>query len=196
MSNHENRTGLEIAVIGMAGRFPGAQNIEQFWDNLKIGVESVSFFSDEELIQFDVEPDLLSDPCYVKGGRVFLENVDSEYFDASFFGYSAAEAELMDPQVRIFHECAWESLENASYDPHSYDGLIGLYAGASPNFFWQAYTMLSGKIETLGGFLAGLLNERDYLCTHVSYNLDLKGPSVVVKTACSTSLVAVHMACQ
>ncbi|MCP5102056.1 MAG: polyketide synthase, partial [bacterium] len=194
MSREHNETGLEIAVIGMAGRFPGAGDIGLFWENLKHGVESLCFFADKEFEEEGIDAGLLEDPGYVKSGGGILE--DKEYFDAPFFGYSAMEAELMDPQVRVFHECAWHALENAAYDPFSYSGLIGLYAGASFNFYWEALTWLYGKMEILGDFASSLLIDRDYLCTRVSYNLDLKGPGVIVKTACSTSLTAVHMACQ
>jgi acyl transferase domain-containing protein/thioesterase domain-containing protein/acyl carrier protein len=194
MSNNHCKTGLEIAVVGMAGRFPGACNIDQFWFNLKNGVESVTFYSNEELLDAGIATGLLEDPNYVKSGGGLL--ADKEYFDAHFFGYSPVEAELMDPQVRIFHECVWHALEDAGYDPFSYDELIGLYAGASFNIFWESLVMFSGRIDTLGGFATMLLLDRDSLCTRISYHLNLKGPSVVVKTACSTSLVAVHMACQ
>ena len=194
MSQNDQGNGLEIAVIGMAGRFPGAKNIDQFWDNLKNGVESITFYSKDELQSAGVSTGLLNNPNYIMCGGGTLENI--EYFDAAFFGYSPVEAELTDPQVRIFHECAWHALENAGYDPYSSDTLIGLYAGASFNLTWEAAAMMSGKSSILGNFTTQLLLDRDYLCTRVSYNLNLKGPSVVVKTACSTSLVAVHMACQ
>jgi len=189
-----SETGLEVAVIGMTVRFPGAKNIEEFWKNIRNGVESIAFFAEEELLAEGIKPDQLHNPDYVKCGGGLLEN--KEYFDASFFGYSAVEAEMMDPQLRIFHECSWHALEHAGYDPFSYDGLIGLYAGASFNIFWEAAAFIAGRVDVLGAFATGLLIDRDYLCTRVSYTLNLKGPSVVVKTACSTSLVAVHMACQ
>ncbi|HLP61397.1 MAG TPA: beta-ketoacyl synthase N-terminal-like domain-containing protein, partial [Candidatus Deferrimicrobium sp.] len=123
-------TGLEIAVIGMTGRFPGSKNIHEFWDNIKNGVESIHFFTDDELKESGVSLSLLENPNYVKANGM-LE--DFEYFDTSFFGYTPKEAEIMDPQIRIFHECAWAALENAGIAPGTYDGLIGLYAGASPN---------------------------------------------------------------
>lgn len=194
MSTNQTQTGLEIAVIGMAGRFPGARDINQFWYNLKNGLESITFYSNEELLDAGVNPELLKNPAYVKGGRGILE--DKEYFDASFFGYSAVETELMDPQMRIFHECAWHALENAGYDPFSYDGIIGLYAGASFNLPWEMSSVFSERRNVLGNFATWLLIDRDFLCTRVSYNLNLKGPSVIVKTACSTSLTATHMGCQ
>ena len=122
-----NTTGDEIAVIGMSGRFPGAASISEFWDNLKNGKHSISFLTDEELKSID--PSLVRNPDFVrvKGGIL----VDSDCFDASFFQYTPLEALVMDPQLRIFHECAWGALEEAGYDPGAYHGLIGLYAGAS-----------------------------------------------------------------
>src|ERR1044071_3411453 len=117
-------TGLEIAIIGMAGRFPGARNVEEFWQNLRDGVESVTFFTDEELLSSGVDPGLLLNPNYVKASPV-LEGAD--LFDAEFFGYSPREAEMIDPQHRVFLECAWEALENAGYNPEAYKGLIGVY---------------------------------------------------------------------
>ncbi len=189
-----NTTGLEIAVIGMAGRFPGAKDIHEFWQNLKNGVESFTFFTEQELLDAGVEPDLLQDPNYVKSSGGVLEK--KEYFDAAFFGFKPTEAEIMDPQTRIFLQCTWHALEDAGYDPGSYNGLIGVYAGSSANFRWEALTYASGRVHTLGPFTSSLYSHRDYLCTHISYNLGLKGPSLYVKTACSTSLAAIHLACQ
>ncbi len=190
----ENITGLEIAVIGMSGRFPAAENIDEFWHNLKAGIESIGFYSDEELIAAGISPDLANDPNYVKTPGSLLDRI--EYFDAAFFGYKPVEAELMDPQTRVFLETTWHALEDAGYDPGSYDGLIGLYAGSSWNFSWEVRSFLSGRTAALGEFASGLLFTRDNLCTLVSYNHGLKGPAVFVKTACSTSLAAVHLACQ
>ena len=187
-------TGLEIAVIGLSGRFPGAGNIDEFWANLKNGLESVSFFSDEELVNVGVDPGLLDNPDYVKTGGGILE--ESEYFDAPFFDYTPNEAVLMHPQIRLFHECAWEALENAGYDPYSYKGKIGLYAGASSSFSWESLMMLSGKADELGRFVAATLSNKDTLCTRVAYKLNLKGPAYTVQSACSTSLVAIDLACR
>ena len=187
-----------IAIIGMSGRFPGAKDIEAFWHNLRDGVESISFFSDRELSQSDQT--LLSNPNYVRANAV-LPNI--EKFDASFFGYSTKDAEIMDPQQRIFLECAWEALESAGYNPETYQGLIGVYAGSGMN------TYLINNVHPNRGFSPDrtfllsasdlqvrLSNGKDYLPTRVSYKLNLKGPSVNIQTACSTALVAVHMACQ
>jgi iturin family lipopeptide synthetase A len=185
-------TGLEIAVIGMSGRFPGAQNIDEFWNNLKMARESVSFFSEEELRQNGVDPKLIADPSYVKTKGGILE--DADCFDAAFFGYIPAEAEVMDPQFRVFHETTWKTLEDAGYDPFSYEGVIGIYAGASFNFDWQALMTLSGKRDKLGIFESHHLINKDFLCTKVSYKLNLKGPALLVQSACSTSLAAIHLA--
>lgn len=185
-------TGLEIAVISMYGRFPGAKDIDQFWGNLKNGVESISFFSDEELIESGVNPELLKNPNYIKA-KGYLEDI--EYFDPAFFDYTPREAELMDPQLRIFHEASWSALEHAGYVPELYDGLIGLYAGTSANLQWLART-LSGINDETAQFDAISLNDRDFLCTRIAYKMNLKGPSFTVQTACSTSLVAIHLAIQ
>jgi iturin family lipopeptide synthetase A len=189
---HQEFHGNEIAVIGMSGRFPGARNIEEFWENLKNGVESLLFLTEEELESED--PRLKEHPDFVnsKGGVV----EDRECFDAGFFGYTPAEAQVMDPQIRLFHECSVNALEHAGYDAGVFTGLIGLYAGATSGFKWEAMTFLTGKREQVGTFAATHLADKDYLCTRVSHKLNLKGPSVAVQTACSTSLVAIHMAIQ
>ncbi|MCP4153085.1 MAG: SDR family oxidoreductase, partial [bacterium] len=193
MEKNDDLTGLEVAVIGMAGRFPGAANIDEFWENIKNGVESISFFSDRELEEAGVEAHELSNPDYVKANGL-LEGI--EFFDPGFFGYRPAEAEIMDPQMRVFHECAWNSLENAGYNPDNYDGLIGLYAGAGAGFDWQMRVYLSKKAVEIGYFAASQLVNKDFLSLLVSYRLNLKGPAVILYSTCSTSLTAVHMACQ
>ena len=193
MSHNESFTGLEIAVIGMAGRFPGAKNINEFWNNLKNGVEAISFCSPEELEKAGFSAEQVEEANFVKAGGLME---DTGYFDAEFFGYMHDEAEVMDPQLRLFHECTWSALEDAGYAPGSYDGLIGLFAGASHNFNWEAYTIVTGKKNKIGSFMSGYLTVKDFLCTLISYKLNLKGPGIIVNSACSTSLVAVHMACQ
>jgi acyl transferase domain-containing protein len=188
----EQTTGLEIAVIGMAGRFPRAANIEEFWDNLINGVECITFFSAEELEGTGLAPEVLRDPNYVKAKGV-LEDI--EYFDADFFGYSPREARFMDPQVRILHECCWEALENAGYNPDTYAGAIGLYSGSIYNMVWLQH-LLSSITNPSEQIWLGSLNLRDFLSTRVSYKLNLRGASITVQTACSTSLVSIHLACQ
>lgn len=184
----------EIAVIGMSGRFPGARDLKEFWRNLRDGVESVSFFADEELHASGVGPEILSRPNYVKAGAV-IEDV--ELFDASFFGFSPREAEMMDPQQRLFLEEAWSALEDAGYDSEQHGGRIAVFAGISSDsyFLSNLYTNLD-LLESAGLFQLMIGNENDHLSTRISYKLNLKGPSMTVQTACSTSLVAVHLACQ
>src|ERR1051325_8176834 len=182
-----------IAIIGMAGRFPGARNVEQFWLNLRDGVESISFFTDQELLAAGVDPALLAHPNYVKAGGV-LEDI--EYFDAGFFGFNPREAEITDPQQRLFLECAWEAMENAGYDTERYEGAIGVYAGVGMNSYLLNLYTNRELMSSVGTVQVAVGNDKDHLPTRVSYKLNLKGPSITVQTACSTSLVAVHLACQ
>lgn len=190
----ENKmTGLEIAVIGMAGRFPDSSNIHEFWNNLKNGLESVYFFSGPELEEAGINADLIDNPGYIKADS-FLQ--DKEYFDSSFFGYSPREAKVMDPQVRLFHETSWQALEDAGYDSSAYKGLVGVYAGSTTSFNWQFRSVLSGESSVLGAFAKALLHNSDLLTHRISHKLDLKGPSFTLFTACSTSLAAIHLACR
>lgn len=186
-----NETGLEIAVIGMACRFPGAKNIAEFWTNLKNGIESVSFLSEEELAE--VSPELRDNPNFVKTKGGVLE--DSEYFDAPFFNYTPLEAEHMQPQIRIFHECLWTALEDAGCNPDNSSRLIGVYASLPTADDWEMLSKASPDVER-SILAANFLNNRDFLSTIVSYKLNLTGPSFVMNTACSTSLVVIHLACQ
>ena len=199
--NNLERSGHQdgIAIIGMSGCFPGAKDIDEFWKNLKNGIESISFFSDQDLKASGMDASILNNANYVKAGAV-LEDID--LFDASFFGLNPREAETMDPQHRLFLEHAWKALEKAGYDADRYDGTIGVYAGeftntyllsnlySNPDLINNDFTnFMSDSVIRLG-------NEKDYLATLVSYKLNLKGPSISVQTACSTSLVAVHLGCQ
>ncbi|MFQ5930187.1 MAG: type I polyketide synthase, partial [Acidobacteriota bacterium] len=190
----EHLQGTEIAIIGVVGRFPGAKNLDRFWQNLQNGVESISFLSDQELVSSRIDPAVLNNPNYVKAAAV-IEDV--ELFDASFFGFTPREAEITDPQHRFFLECAWEALENAGYDPGRYEGSIGVYAGvANSSYLLNNLFPNRDLIASVGDFQIGIGNDGDYLTTRVSYKLNLKGPSINVQTTCSTSLVAVHVACQ
>ena len=186
-------TGLEIAIIGMACRVPGAKNIDEFWHNLRNGVESITFPTREELESEGVNPLLLANPNYVKA-RASLDGI--ELFDASFFGFTPKEAEMLDPQQRVFLECAWEALENAGYDAETYSGAIGVYAGAAKNMHLHSIVSSMNSLEPGEVYQFNLANDRDFMPTRVSYKLNLQGPSLNVQTACSTSLVAVHLACQ
>ena len=183
-----------VAIIGMAGRFPGANDIAEYWRNLQDGVESIMFFTDEELRDAGVEAARLSAPNYIKA-KGAVANGDA--FDASFFGFTPREAEIMDPQHRLFMECVWTALENAGYDPDSYEGSIGLYGGEGMNTYLLLNLMSNPDLlESVGLLQASVQNRGDHLTTHVAYELNLKGPSLTIQTACSTSLVAVHTACQ
>jgi acyl transferase domain-containing protein len=188
------RSGIEIAVIGMAGRFPGAKNLEQFWQNLCDGVESIKFFTDEELLAKGGDARLLDDPNYVKAEAVLD---DIEMFDASFFGFTPREASLIDPQHRLFLETAWEAVEDAGYAAGDRKNRMGVYAGESINSYLISNLYPNRELmESAGGFQVVINNDRDYLATHIAYKLNLTGPALSVQTGCSTSLVAVHLACQ
>ncbi|PSF37402.1 polyketide synthase [Aphanothece hegewaldii CCALA 016] len=185
--------GLEIAIIGMAGRFPGAKNLDEFWYNLQQGIESIHVFSDEELRKSGVDEALISHPQYIKAGG-FLDGID--LFDAAFFGFNPREAEIIDPQHRLFLECAWEALENAGYDSENTSGTVGVYAGTAMNgYLFNLYTNATIR-NSVNPYQLFLASDKDFLTTRVSYKLNLEGPSVDIQTACSTSLVAVHIACQ
>ena len=187
--------GTAIALVGMSGRFPGARNVSEYWQNLVKGVKSIRFFSDEELLKAGVSPDLLAQPNYVKAGAIIN---DIDMFDASFFKYAPHEAELMDPQHRLFLECAWEALEDAGYDPERYNDLIGVFAGSSISTYLLRHILSNNQMMSsdINSMQAALGNDKDSLASRVSYKLNLRGPSIAVQTYCSTSLVATHLACQ
>ncbi|WP_082542301.1 MULTISPECIES: hybrid non-ribosomal peptide synthetase/type I polyketide synthase [unclassified Rhizobacter] len=189
--------GIEIAIVGLAGRFPGAADVDAFWRNIRDGVESVTRFSDDELRARGVPQALLDDGSFVKAG-VRLDGIGD--FDAGFFGYTPREAEQLDPQQRLFLECAWQALEHAGYASGQLDVPVGVYAGDGPNLYLIQHLLPSlggeaiGQIAELLSLMSG--NSPGSLCTRVAYKLNLRGPAVTVQTACSTSLTAVHTACQ
>jgi amino acid adenylation domain-containing protein len=184
-----------IAVIAMTGRFPGARSVEELWDHLAAGRETIRHFSDAELEREDY--DFLrnrDNPNYVKA-RGILDDVEG--FDAGFFGMTPREAEITDPQHRLFLECCWEALERAGYAPEKFGGSIGVYGGMSRNtYFMHNLYSNRDRVALVNTYQAEMGNEKDYLTTRVSYKFNLSGPSVSVHTACSTSLVAVVQACQ
>jgi acyl transferase domain-containing protein/acyl carrier protein len=194
MTNPETETdyGSAVAVIGMAGRFPGARSVGELWRNLLDGVKGLREFTDEELIAAGADPGQLADPRYVRvGGSV----PDSDLFDASVFGINPREAESMNPQHRLFLESTWESLESAGYCPTEMPGQVGVFAGCGfPDYIVQNISHLT--TEPGGALLIAVGNERDSLASLVSYKLGLRGPAIGVQTFCSTSMVAVHLACQ
>lgn len=184
--------GCDVAVIGMNGRFPGSRNLDEFWCNLRGGVESIRLFTDDELISLGVDALNVRSPGFVKAGAT-LDGID--LFDAGFFGYSPREAEMLDPQHRLFLESSWEALENAGYNPRTFDGLIGVFAGMSLSTY-LLYNLIDNPLCAEDSFQVMIGSDKDFLSTRVSYHLNLKGPSIDVQTGCSTSLVAVHLACQ
>jgi len=181
-----------IAIIGMRGRFPGANTLDSLWDNLARGVESIATLSDEDMRASGVAPDLWRLPGYVRASPV-LEHVDE--FDAEFFGFSARDAALTDPQHRLFLEASWEALEDAGYDPSVFPGSIGVFGGCEQSTYQFQLFLNRETLGYLDGMQLMVTNDKDHLCMQVSYRLNLRGPSVVVQTTCSTSLVAISMAC-
>ncbi|MCU0490006.1 MAG: SDR family oxidoreductase [Chloroflexaceae bacterium] len=195
MSETETDAALDgIAIIGMAGRFPGAHSVDELWQNLCAGVESISFFSDEELLAEGIEPELLKLPNYVRARGALG---DADYFDAAFFGHSPHVAELMDPQHRLFLECAWTALEHAGYDSERYSGRIGVFGGSSLNTYLLHNVFSHMRmVASVDSLQASIGNDKDSLTSEVAYKLNLTGPSITVQTASSTSLAAIHVACQ
>ncbi|HEX8904083.1 MAG TPA: polyketide synthase, partial [Longimicrobiaceae bacterium] len=181
---------FDVAVIGMAGRFPGADDLEAFWANLRAGREGITFFSDDQLRAAGFPDEVLADPNFVKAtGRLS----DVEHFDAGFFGYSPREAEMLEPGHRLFLEVAWEAMEDAGQDP---GGAVAVYAGAAGAGYADRVRANPELMAAAGAFQARLGSAPDFLATRAAYKLDLRGPAVTVQTGCSTSLVAVHLAAQ
>ncbi len=184
-----------IAIVGMGARFPGAKNLAEFWKNLRNGVESIRALTDQELLDAGADPSALRDPNYVKSASV-LDGI--ELFDAPFFGFSPKDAAIMDPQHRVFLECAWEALERAGWSADAFPGSIGVFAGSGMNSYLMFHLVPNQQLMASAGLflLKQTGNDKDVLATRVSYQLNLTGPSMTIQTACSTSLVAVHVACQ
>ncbi|MEV6559363.1 SDR family NAD(P)-dependent oxidoreductase [Nocardia sp. NPDC051756] len=184
----------DIAIIGMAGRFPGANSVDQFWQNVRDGVESISFFSHEELIEAGVPAEVVNQPGYVRA-RPVLDNIED--FDAEFFGFTPFDARLTDPQQRLFLEVVWESLENAGYAPRSIGKPVGVFGGANiSTYLLRRISQDPDIIEMINDYQLVISNDKDSLTTAASYKLNLRGPAVSVQTFCSTGLVAVHLACR
>ncbi|HLZ85960.1 MAG TPA: aminotransferase class III-fold pyridoxal phosphate-dependent enzyme, partial [Puia sp.] len=181
----------DIAIIGMAGRFPGASTIEELWTLLKEGKETVSFFSKEEL-DASIPAGIRNDPDYV-AARGIIDGADT--FDAGFFGINPRLGELMDPQQRIFLEIAWEALERTGYLPGHYSGSIGVFAGSGNNSYYLNNVIPNKElVDKVGGFQVMTYNEKDYVASRTAYVLNLKGPAVSVHSGCSTSLLAIAQA--
>ena len=183
-----------IAIVGMSGRFPDAEDVEQFWNHLLEGHESIRRLSEAELTAAGVSLETIRAGNYVP---VTASLTDVDHFDAGFFGVSPYEAKITDPQHRLFLECAWSALESAGYPPEATDRRIGVFAGARPNSYRQlVHDAEEEEVDPSTAFQTLINNEKDFLSTRVSHRLDLIGPSMTVQTGCSTSLVAVQLACQ
>ena len=185
----------DIAIVGMAIRVPGASNPEEYWANLKNGVEATQPYTDEQLLAKGVSQSTLADPNYVKAG-ITLQDMDA--FDPEFFGFSQKEAAILDPQHRQFYEVCWEALERAGHPPEKFDGAVGLFAGCGMGAYFTFNLLTNPElVDSVGLFLLRHTgNDKDFLSTRVSYAFNLHGPCVNVQTACSTSLVATHLAVQ
>lgn len=195
MSEGQHEPTDDIAIIGMAGRFPGAPDLRTFWRNLQGGIDSIGHFSEEELIASGLFPrDVIRHPDFI-AARGVLDGAD--LFDAAFFGISPREAELMDPQHRLLMECAWHSLEDAGYDSDRYPGRIAAFTSTGLNTY-MAFNICShpGLAQRVGGFHLSICNDKDFAATRIAYAMNLRGASLNVSTACSSSLVSVHFACQ
>ena len=184
----------DVAVIGMSGRFPGADGVEAFWRNLREGVESITFFTDEQLSADGITREERESPGFVPAFGA-LEGID--LFDAGFWGYSPREAETLEPAHRLFLECAWEAMEDAGYDPARVPGAVGVFAAAGHPHYTEGNVRARRELaDSIGEFQLTVGSSKDFLATRVSYKLDLRGPSLSVQTGCSSSLVAVHLAAQ
>lgn len=193
----EERPGVDpdaVAVVGLAGRFPGAPDVDAFWENLRDGVESIRRLPEDEMRTAGVDDEQLSDPDWVPAAA---DLEDTARFDASFFGVHPREARLMDPQHRHFLECAWHALESAAHDPERFDGRIGIFGGVARNtYFLEALRRDPELLDRVGEYEGLIGSEKDFPSTRAAYKLGLRGPAVNVQTACSTSGVALHLACQ
>ncbi|HWM91726.1 MAG TPA: thioester reductase domain-containing protein [Thermoanaerobaculia bacterium] len=191
--DHENDSVESIAIVGMAGRFPGAKDLEELWANLRDGVDCIRDLTDDDLRESGLDPAALP-PNYVKCAAP-VDGID--LFDAGFFGFSPREAEILDPQSRLFLECAWEALESAGYAADPQPGWTGVFAGVSVPAYLMTHLMSNPAVmSAVDPFQLLLANDRDYFATRIAYKLNLRGPALNVQTACSTSLVATHLACQ
>jgi phthiocerol/phenolphthiocerol synthesis type-I polyketide synthase E len=194
MSGSEFHGVEPVAIVGMACRVPGARTVGDFWRNMRDGVESITRFGTDELLAAGVGEDVLADPDYVPASG-HLE--DADLFDAAFFGFNPAEAETMDPQHRLFCETAWAAVEDSGHDPARFGGEVGVFAGAFMNKYLTANLATNARFQRSPmAPLARMFNDKDFLATRVAYLMDLTGPAYTVQTACSTSLVATHLACQ
>ena len=185
----------DIAIVGMAAHLPGSSTIEQYWANLRDGVRSIRKLSDEDLAKAGVPEALRARPDYVPHAAILDK---FEYFDGDFFGFSPKESAILDPQHRQFLEVAWEAFESAGHPPETVAGPIGVFEGCGMgSYFYFNICSNPDLVDDVGMFLLRHTgNDKDFLSTRASHVFDLKGPSLTLQTACSTSLVATHYAAQ
>ena len=193
MSPMQHHLSGDIAIVGMAGRFPGASDINTFWKNILSKTDCITHFEDSDLAAAGIDAEMINNPLYVKAFGV-LEHVAR--FDNSFFGMSPAEAEVTDPQRRIFLECTWEALENAGCDPQNFKGPIGLFCGSSPSSYLLYHIYPDRGFPTSGNQLERIGNDPDFMASQVSWLMGFEGPAVNIASGEATALVATHLACQ
>ncbi|MCP4164189.1 MAG: amino acid adenylation domain-containing protein, partial [Deltaproteobacteria bacterium] len=191
ISKTVGKASQDIAIIGMSGRFPGAANIAEFWNNLEDGIESISRFTKDELLEAGLNKNIVDNPNFIQALGVVK---GKEFFDAGFFGYSPSDAEVMNPQIRIFHEDAWAALEDGGYNSDNYSGSIGVFAGGSQNIDWIARSSFSDF--ECSSMEISQLSDSSFMSSRISHKLNLRGPSYYTNTACSTSLVNIIIACE
>jgi amino acid adenylation domain-containing protein len=182
----------DIAVIGMSGRFPGADNVKEYWDNLIQGKETLSHFIDEELKESGIPEQLYQKKNYVRVKGILNHY---QYFDNNLFHYSANELNVMDPQIRILLEIVWEALEDAGYDPKNITDITGAFLGTSPNYYWLQ-KLEKSVTNKLDEFSIMIMNEKDFVASIIAYNFNFTGPVMTVQTACSTSMTGINEACK
>lgn len=185
--------GMEIAIIGMAVRFPQSRTLHEFWHNIVQGKECVTFFSEEELLAEGVEQSTLDNPAYVRA-KPYIEGICD--FDAAFFGYSHKEAQTLDPKSRVLHEVAYHALEDAGYAQRTSDLITGVFVGASEDVDWLRRSLSQIGGDALNRFESGIYGHKDLLAHLIAYSLNLNGPVYSLYTSCSTSLSATHIACR
>lgn len=190
MNNQATTRDKDIAIVGMSARFPGAEDTTMFWQNLLDGVETISTFTEEELRTSGIEEEMIASPNYIRR-RGILGN--AEFFDANFFNITPRDAEIMDPQHRVFLECSWHAFEDAGYVPATYPGKVGVFGGTGTAWHLNKVNAHPEVQKYVSGASVVTNNDKDYVTTRVSYKLNLKGPSVNVQTACSTAMVSVVM---
>ncbi|MCE5294865.1 MAG: polyketide synthase, partial [Chlamydiales bacterium] len=185
-------SGLEIAVIGMACEFKNSDNYHRFWQQLKNGVECIDYYSDDELRQHGVEPALIDNPSFVKINPHLTRR---DYFDYPFFGLHVREAQILNAQARLLLENAWSALEDAGYLPQELRGKVGVFCGANSSLDYEIHSILQ-QYSHISPMETSLLADKNYIATRLAYHYNFTGPAICVDTACSTSLVAIHLACQ